>query len=283
MAGSQTKPRPARKRSTRKSGAKPKSSANGTNKKTAAKRSSSSNRTSQAKRKPQTKRASQSKRKPRSTRRSANQRPADYAKIAVSEWGDALRHGAAAVAPMPRLLAQRVKDSAAWHRVSSRDESLKDTLNPATTDKGGRAGDLADALLSKMGTPGKLASKTSLGSRVIERMLPDDLFEDEPEESPEATHGEPEEEAAGGEPEAADIEESRGAEGLEGEETSPTRSADDDEASDREIESADAEPEPEELAEPDEFAESEPDHAYAGAVRSYRRPPNAYTREPDEL
>src|SRR5207247_665447 len=43
-------------------------------------------------------------------------------------------------------------------------------LNPAKTEKGGRVGDVADKLLSKVGTGGKLASMVSAGSRIVERM-----------------------------------------------------------------------------------------------------------------
>ena len=52
--------------------------------------------------------------------------------------------------------------------------SLMERLNPATTEKGGRTGDMVDALLAKLGAPGKIASKASLGSRVVERMRSDD-------------------------------------------------------------------------------------------------------------
>jgi uncharacterized membrane protein len=48
--------------------------------------------------------------------------------------------------------------------------SLLERLNPARTEKGGRIGDVADKVLSKMGTGGKLASAVSAGSRIVERM-----------------------------------------------------------------------------------------------------------------
>jgi len=47
---------------------------------------------------------------------------------------------------------------------------LKERLNPSKTDKGGRLGDVADLALSKFGTGGKVASKVSLGSRIVERI-----------------------------------------------------------------------------------------------------------------
>ena len=50
--------------------------------------------------------------------------------------------------------------------------SLRQRLNPAQTEKGGKAGDLADAAIGKLGAPGKVASKLSLGSRIVDRVLP---------------------------------------------------------------------------------------------------------------
>src|SRR3954451_459083 len=47
---------------------------------------------------------------------------------------------------------------------------LKERLNPSTTTKGGRLGDAADFVLSKLGAGGKLASKGGLGSRIVERL-----------------------------------------------------------------------------------------------------------------
>jgi uncharacterized membrane protein len=47
---------------------------------------------------------------------------------------------------------------------------MGERLNPSRTDKGGRLGDAADLVLSKMGAGGKLASKGSLGSRIVERL-----------------------------------------------------------------------------------------------------------------
>src|SRR5262249_19111285 len=50
---------------------------------------------------------------------------------------------------------------------------LKERLNPATTQKGGKVGDAADNLLSKLGFLGKTASKLSLGSRPGGKVVPD--------------------------------------------------------------------------------------------------------------
>jgi len=81
----------------------------------------------------------------------------EYAQEALSEWGNAVRYGARAIAAKRRARAEAKPP-------------LKERLNPAKTDKGGRMGDVADIVLSKLGTPGKLASKASVGSRVVERM-----------------------------------------------------------------------------------------------------------------
>ena len=83
--------------------------------------------------------------------------PAAYAQEAVSEWGSAARYGLRAV------LARR-------HEAKHDQPPLRERLNPSRTDKGGRLGDAADLVLSKMGAGGKLASKGSLGSRVVERL-----------------------------------------------------------------------------------------------------------------
>jgi uncharacterized membrane protein len=83
----------------------------------------------------------------------------DYAREAAREWGNAARYGAKALA--------------ARRRENKEDRpSLHERLSPATTDKGGRLGDAADSALARMGKPGKLASKLSMGSRVVERIRP---------------------------------------------------------------------------------------------------------------
>jgi hypothetical protein len=83
----------------------------------------------------------------------------------------ALRYASAAVKPAAKQAASGVKERLA--KATSGDGSLKERLNPAKTEQGGRVGDGADALLEKLGTPGKLAAKASLGSRIVERLTPD--------------------------------------------------------------------------------------------------------------
>jgi len=91
--------------------------------------------------------------------------PAEYAREALSEWRKAARFGAAAL----------VASGAGGKKSDSKSEKLplKDRLNPATTEKGGRVGDAADNLLSKLGFLGKAASKLSLGSRAVDKVVPD--------------------------------------------------------------------------------------------------------------
>ena len=83
--------------------------------------------------------------------------PGHYAREALVEWGKAVRYGVRAVAEKRRERSE-VRPP------------LKERLNPSKTDKGGRLGDVADIVLSKFGTGGKLASKVSLGSRIVERL-----------------------------------------------------------------------------------------------------------------
>ena len=91
-----------------------------------------------------------------STRRSGassggGERPAsEYAREAAAEWGKAVRYAAAALRPSnpPRLKA----------------------LLPKRSARAGRLGDAADTVLSKMGKPGKAASKLGVGSRLVDRM-----------------------------------------------------------------------------------------------------------------
>src|SRR4051794_7989565 len=91
--------------------------------------------------------------------------PGEYAREALSEWRKAARFGAAAV----------VASGAGGGKSKSKSEKppLKERLNPATTEKGGRVGDAADNLLSKLGFLGKTASKLSLGSRTVDKVVPD--------------------------------------------------------------------------------------------------------------
>lgn len=87
-----------------------------------------------------------------SSTRKSQRRPSEYAKEAVAEWGKAARLTGAALSPLVRRTAARITS--------------------ASDDKGGRIGDAADAVLSKMGKPGKLASKLGVGSRMVERARP---------------------------------------------------------------------------------------------------------------
>jgi uncharacterized membrane protein len=81
---------------------------------------------------------------------------AEYGREALEQWAEAARYGA-------RALAAR--------REAAKDKpGLKERLDPTPSDKGGKAGDLADMALAKLGSPGKLASKVKLGSRMVERV-----------------------------------------------------------------------------------------------------------------
>jgi uncharacterized membrane protein len=84
---------------------------------------------------------------------------AAYGREALSEWTDALRYGS-------RAIAARLREGTDTSGLTS----LRQRLNPAETEKGGRVGDAADAVLARLGTPGKLASKVSLGSRIVDRV-----------------------------------------------------------------------------------------------------------------
>jgi uncharacterized membrane protein len=92
---------------------------------------------------------------------------AEYGREALAEWADAARYGV-------RALAARREAAKAGSNLKGRldPSGLKDRLDPTTTDKGGKAGDMADLALSKLGRPGRLASKVKLGSRLVDRMTP---------------------------------------------------------------------------------------------------------------
>jgi polyketide cyclase/dehydrase/lipid transport protein len=94
----------------------------------------------------------------------------EYAREAASEWAKAARFGAAA------LLA----GSTGGKDKSDDKPPLKERLNPASTEKGGRVGDAADNLLSKLGFLGKAASKFSLGSRAVDKVVPDAVSKVQP-------------------------------------------------------------------------------------------------------
>jgi len=100
----------------------------------------------------------------------AEEKPSTHAREAVSQWGDAARFGAAAIASGARRAIMLAKLSSGRRGVDR--PGLRQRLNPAQTEKGGKAGDLADAAIGKLGAPGKVASKLSLGSRIVDRVLP---------------------------------------------------------------------------------------------------------------
>ncbi len=104
--------------------------------------------------------------------------PAAEARKAVELWGLALRYASSAVAPAAKGAAHGVKERVA--AMASSDHSVKDRLDPSKTEKGGKPGDAADALLGRMGKPGRLAAKTALGSRIVGRIAPS-LNDDEVE------------------------------------------------------------------------------------------------------
>jgi uncharacterized membrane protein len=86
----------------------------------------------------------------------------EYAREAAAQWGRAFTLAAA--------------------RWRSRSKGGVRSLLASSDGKGGRIGDLADAGISRMGKVGKLASKARVGSRIVERMRPDepDDIEEEP-------------------------------------------------------------------------------------------------------
>jgi uncharacterized membrane protein len=88
--------------------------------------------------------------------RQGQKAPGEYAKEALAEWRKAAGYGVAAL-------------SAARARKTGEGAAKK------AGGKGRPAGTAADALLSKLGAPGKAASKLALGSRLVERITPDGL------------------------------------------------------------------------------------------------------------
>jgi uncharacterized membrane protein len=93
-----------------------------------------------------------------------------HARQAIAEWRKAVRYGAAAISPLARSAARAARPAKAGGRGGGQRPPLRERLNPSKTEKGGRIGNVADKLLSKMGTPGKVASAFALGSRALERM-----------------------------------------------------------------------------------------------------------------
>jgi uncharacterized membrane protein len=97
--------------------------------------------------------------------------PVEDAGEALREWGNAIRYGAAAISPVARRAGLAATDLARRRRERREQrQSLIDRVNPSKTERGGRLGDVADKVLSKMGATGKVASGFSVGSRAIERM-----------------------------------------------------------------------------------------------------------------
>lgn len=81
---------------------------------------------------------------------------ADYGREALTQWADAARYG--------------VRALAARREAAKQGPSLRERLDPTQTDKGGKAGDVADLALSKLGAPGRMASKVRMGSRLVDRV-----------------------------------------------------------------------------------------------------------------
>ena len=197
--------------------------------------------------------------------------PAAEAREALAMWTLALRYASAAVKPVAQGAAAGVKERLS--SATSGESSLKERLDPGTTDKGGKIGDAADALLEKMGKPGKLAAKASLGSRTIGRLAPGTNEPSAPEDVGPADDPPIEDETA------AD-------DGVEAE------AAEDESAADEEVEDAEEEgaPEPTAVSEPppedgeparevSEPIEGHPgadplhtdfDHAYSDEVENYQ-------------
>lgn len=113
--------------------------------------------------------------------RQAEKGAADYGREALLQWADAARYG--------------VRALAARREAAKNGPSLKQRLDPTKTDKGGKAGDMADLALSKLGRPGRLASKVKLGSRLVERVTPSGDRTEEDEGDGGAEVAEPELEA----------------------------------------------------------------------------------------
>ena len=186
-------------------------------------------------------------------------------------WGLALRYAAAAVKPVAKGAALSAK-SGVKERVAaatSSDHSLKDRLNPSTTEKGGKVGDAADALLEKMGKPGKLAAKASLGSRVVGRLAPG-TTDDTSEPEPAAESEEPADEATEASEEPADESAAPAAEsdssGSDAELDDQAEEAEEDEPDEDQVEEAE-EDEPDDTA-----AESDATDGHLKSVEPHSEP-----------
>lgn len=105
---------------------------------------------------------------------------AEYGREALSQFRDAARYGA-------KALAERKATRGATKATEEITSSVKDQL-PLPRAGGGAAselGELADAALARFGKKGKLASKIGVGHRIVDRLLPDPEEEagDEAEET----------------------------------------------------------------------------------------------------
>jgi uncharacterized membrane protein len=119
--------------------------------------------------------------------------PSEYGREALTQWRDAARFGA-------KALAERKKEKAATGGVKAAAGGLKEHLpglgsSDPEPESGVAAelGELADAALSKLGKGGKLAAKVGVGSRIVKRLAPagsdegddrGDADADDDEESP---------------------------------------------------------------------------------------------------
>jgi uncharacterized membrane protein len=82
--------------------------------------------------------------------------PADYGREALEQWAEAARYGVRALKARREAVGEK--------------PSLEKQLDPSQADKGGKAGELADLALARLGSPGRLASKAKMGSRLVERV-----------------------------------------------------------------------------------------------------------------
>lgn len=113
---------------------------------------------------------------------------AEYGREALSQFRDAARYGAKAIAARKAARGASKPSSSA---------SVKDQL-PIPRAGGGAAtelGELADAALARFGKKGKLAAKVGVGHRLVNRLLPEP--EEGEEEAAEAEAPESGEDAAG--------------------------------------------------------------------------------------
>jgi len=109
----------------------------------------------------------------------------EYGREALSQFRDAARYGAKALAER-KAAAGASKGAAA----------LKERA--AGGGAAAELGELADAALARFGKKGKLAAKMGVGHRLVDRLLPEP--QEDGEEGAEADAPEPEEAAAGGAP-----------------------------------------------------------------------------------